>query len=342
MILDDTVRNFIIEKYLRQAVVTKRHKNNGPNEILTECIYCGEKRPKGTLFKSNTGRWCYICWKANCECSSKAIIADKWLKKADPSLYQSYVNEVNQEVSESYVTEVKKEAKESAKRAEVEQQKELQEKMKNDLEAARHFKKISVKGRNQQLAIDFCKKRHIPKAIYSGFYYADEGKYKNRVIIPFRNKENKIVFFQGRALDNNDVKYLSKIGNTALYNIDFRDKNKPLIITEGPIDSMFIENSTATVGAGSSKQIDEQLSEFKRYWLYDNDEAGERKSKEKLAEHEYVFMWKKYLLANNLTNMKIKDINDLVIATNMTDKYTYDMFANYFTNNELEFNAYNY
>lgn len=328
--LDLTTRSYILENKLRQAVNGLKSTQYA-NHITTECIYCGEKRQKGTLYKATTGRWCYICWKASCQCSGRAISAEKWLKTANIALYNSYIDELKRECSEVDADEYKQEAEEAKIQAELKQKQEIDERIREDNEATKYFKPLCVPGRWQKEAADFCEKRKIPSEYSKSFFYADEGKYRGRVIIPFRNADGKIVFWQGRALYKTDCKYLSRVGNTALFDIDKKDKNKPLIITEGPIDSMFIENATATVGASSSSALDSELAEYRRYWLYDNDEAGQKAAGMKVLHNEYVFLWKKFLSEWNI-NGNIKDVNDVILYLNKNDKFKFKELEDYFTN----------
>ena len=329
--LDLTTRSYILESKLRQAATGLKSTQHAEN-ITLECIYCGEKREKATLYKADTGRWCYICWKASCPCSSKAISAEKWLKKINPALYSNYIDELKRECSADDVAKYKEEAEKAKLEASIKHKAEVDERIKADNEATKDFRPICLPGKYQKKAIEFCKKRLIPEEYYKSFFYADIGKYRGRVIIPFRNAAGKIVFWQGRALDtSNEVKYLSRVGNTALYDIGRKDKSKPLMITEGPIDSMFLENGTATVGASSSAALDKELNDFKRYWVYDNDEAGQKAAGQKVLHNEYVFLWKKFLLDWNI-NAKIKDINDVMIYLKRSSKLKFSELKDYFTN----------
>ena len=342
--LDLNTRSFILETYLRQASMAFKHKSYA-KKIEIECIYCnsGPYKLKGTLFKADSGRWCYICWRAACPCANHGISAEKWLKKANPVLYKNYVEALKRECNKDVIDKYQKKAEQARIKAEEQEKKEIEEKIREDNEATRFFKPICIPGKNQKRALEYCKKRKIPEECYKKFFYCDEGKYKNRLIIPFYTRNGTITFFQGRALrENDEVKYLSRVGKTALFDIDFVDKEKPLVILEGPIDSMFIENSTATVGAGSSSDLDADLKEYKRYWLYDNDEAGNRKAGVKVRNKEFVFLWKKFFMDYNIDpkKAKIKDINDLVIHLNKNEKFKFEELKNYFSNNKNEFLMY--
>lgn len=328
--LDLTTKSYILENKLRQAVLGLKSTQYSTH-ITTECIYCGEKRQKGTLYKADSGRWCYICWKASCPCASKAISAEKWLKQTNQAIYKNYIDELKQECSKDTADEYSERAEKARIAAEEKRKQEIEEKIREDNEATKFFKSICMPGKWQKRALAFCEKRKIPSEYVKTFYYADEGKYRGRVIIPFRNDAGKIVFWQGRALYDTDCKYLSRVGNTALFDIATKDKDKPLIITEGPIDSMFIENATATVGASSSSMLDAELSPYRRYWLYDNDEAGQKAAGQKVLNKEYVFLWKKFLSEWNITG-KIKDVNDVILYLNKEGKFKFKELEDYFTN----------
>jgi len=329
--IDEQTKTFTLEKYIRRAVEYVKHRGRG-NEIRVNCPFCGDKNMKGTLWLTNTYRWCYTCWRASCQCSDHGILATKWLKQVSPSMYAEYVDELKSMVHKDkkeldmlkqYI-ELKK--AEDAKKA----KEELQKAIEKDRKEVRNFKKITTPGRNQELAIEYCKKRLIPEEVWSKFYYCDEGKYRNRVIIPFYNKDGKITFFQGRALDDNDAKYLSRVGSTALYNWDFVDKTKPIAVLEGPINSLFVENSTATVGAGSSGDLDMILKDLDCYYIFDNDKAGKKKAYKRVQEGKPVFMWSVFCFNYNLPK-DINDINDVVRYLNRTKKFSVRELLDCFT-----------
>lgn len=337
--LDKNIKNYIFETFMRQAAYSLNHSSYA-KKIEIECVYCNEKRKKGTLFLSNNNNWCYICWKADCECSGHGISAVKWLEKVSPPLYKNYMEALRKECGKDSVNEYELKAEAARNKAEIKEKKELEDKLKEDNEATKYFKPINTAGGCQKQAIAYCVDRMIPEESYNKFFYADDGKYKNRIIIPFYSKDGSIKFFQGRSLDKNDkVKYLSRVGKTALYNIDFVDRTKPLMILEGPIDSMFVLNSTATVGAGSSSELNSELKGYERYWIYDNDAAGIKSSGKKVRQKENVFLWKKFLNEWNIV-ADIKDINDLVLHLKRKEKFKFEDFKDYFTNNKAEFMIY--
>ena len=69
------------------------------------------------------------------------------------------------------------------------------------------------------------------------------------MIIPYYDNDNKIYFYEGRALINIEPKYLSRVGDyNNIYNYYTVDKNKIVTVLEGVIDSLFIENSISLTG----------------------------------------------------------------------------------------------
>jgi len=139
-------------------------------------------------------------------------------------------------------------------------------------------------------------------------------KMQNRVIIPYYSNLKELYAFQGRLiLDNSYLeKYITFKGNNKIkiYNYFNVDRNKPVIVTEGPIDSFFIDNAISVSGSISPKS--EVASFLKReipilYWSFDNDKPGYEKTVKFMKEGFKCFIgyekWKNY-----------KDINEIIKA----------------------------
>ena len=106
---------------------------------------------------------------------------------------------------------------------------------------------------------EFCQSRRLPKERVREFRIAVEGKYKNRIVIPIYDESRKLIYFQGRALLGQTPKYLNSKAprENVIYGLDKIDAKKPVVVLEGPIDSMFIENAVATMGCSYSKEVQE-------------------------------------------------------------------------------------
>jgi hypothetical protein len=72
-----------------------------------------------------------------------------------------------------------------------------------------------------------------------------------RLVIPFYDKNGNLFAFQGRAFGDEKPKYLTiKLDENAekLFGLERVDFEKPIFVTEGPIDSLFLPNALAVAG----------------------------------------------------------------------------------------------
>ena len=108
---------------------------------------------------------------------------------------------------------------------------------------------------------------------------------KNRVVIPVRSHNYKLVGLIGRAVDSSQQpRYLYNKGfkrADVLFNIHNAKSHSSVIITEGSVDCMFVHqagfpNVVATLGAAVSKTQGDMIKRFfdKIILFCDNDEAG--------------------------------------------------------------------
>ena len=116
------------------------------------------------------------------------------------------------------------------------------------------------------------------------YYICREGKYAERLIIPYRDEDGEIYYFQARALRDQQPKYLNPgidegvRSQNVLYPFD---STKEVIVTEGPIDAISLIkcglNATCTNGSNVSEVQAMQLKESPKIIMgYDNDDAGRR------------------------------------------------------------------
>lgn len=173
----------------------------------------------------------------------------------------------------------------------------------------------------------FANKRRLTTAINRPpAYYLSltDPVHKNRLVLPFYDADNNIIFYQTRTLlkqdEFNKPKYLSKVGGVkslyGIHNLDLFHDN--VYIFEGPIDSYFITNGLAVCGIQEDsesmfnelqqKQIS-QLSVFKKIWCLDNqwnDDASLKKSIILADKGENVFIWPEQF-------KNFKDLNEICI-----------------------------
>ena len=134
-------------------------------------------------------------------------------------------------------------------------------------------------------------------------------------------KKNNIV----SEIDEDTLNKINAINNYFnILNINF---NAPVIVTEGQIDSMFLDNSIATTGVSKSKTIlGAVISKKNARILFDNDKAGKQESLKFINQGYRVFMWSKLIselkikYPNNIKDINnIKDVNDLYSFYKMMD-----------------------
>ena len=93
------------------------------------------------------------------------------------------------------------------------------------------------------------------------WYVTEETSYQGRILIPYFFR-NKIIYWQGRSMDDEEIspryKNPSVEKNNIFFNMDelYRYTDEPLFVTEGPLDALSIgKNAIAILGSS--------LSEFK-------------------------------------------------------------------------------
>ena len=179
----------------------------------------------------------------------------------------------------------------------------------------------------------YVKERKIPPHQWERLYYtetfkvwtnsmvknkfSDVSKDEARLIIPFFDKSGKITAFQGRSLDpNNPVRYITiKMTEDAkIFGLDKIDESKTVYVTEGPIDSLFLDNAIAMAGSDLSANC-ELNSETEFVIVMDN----ENRNKEIVKKIE-AFIEKGYSVCIWDERVKQKDINDMVLSGMSVDE----------------------
>jgi len=129
-----------------------------------------------------------------------------------------------------------------------------------------------------------------------------------RVVIPFFDRAGKFFAYQGRAFGKEQPKYITiKFDDTKekIYGLDRIDLNKPVMITEGPIDSLFLDNAIAFAGADAVVNIQHEQCTM----IFDNEPRNEQ-----IVNRMIRAVDKKFNLVVFPESLKYKDINDMVIA----------------------------
>ena len=171
----------------------------------------------------------------------------------------------------------------------------------------------------------YCMNRKIPEKYFDKLFLSDKfmalvnevkpNTYKitkdhPRLIIPFYDTTGKIFAFQGRAFGKEQPKYLTiKLDENKqkVYGLDKVSFQKPIYITEGPIDSLFIDNCLAAGGADlflKNKVPNENIT-----YIFDNEPRNKEivKRMYKVIEKDFnVVIWP--------DEIQLKDVNDMIMS----------------------------
>ena len=171
----------------------------------------------------------------------------------------------------------------------------------------------------------YCDNRKIPEKYFDKLFLSDKfmtlvnkvkpNTYKitkdhPRLIIPFYDTTGKIFAFQGRAFGKEQPKYLTiKLDENKqkVYGLDKVNFQQPIYITEGPIDSLFIDNCLAAGGADlflKNKIPNENIT-----YIFDNEPRNKEivKRMYKVIEQDFnVVIWPE--------DLQLKDVNDMIMS----------------------------
>ena len=208
----------------------------------------------------------------------------------------------------------------------------------------------------KHFARTYFESRKLPKSFKDTVYFAEDFKkwaeeiseidYSNlgveepRMVIPFYNAEGNLIAAQGRALGQNELRYITiKVEESSpkVYGLDRWNPSKHTYIVEGPIDSMFIPNCLAVAG-GDLETLPIQVDKKQTTLIFDNEPRNKHTIKKLMKSIERgwrVVIWPKQFEFSELGAMwkmkKFKDINDLVSNGLSTDEILNIINKNTFT-----------
>ena len=176
---------------------------------------------------------------------------------------------------------------------------------------------------DEHFAKQYVINRKIPKDRWSELYftpdfaafvesYGIDKELKSddpRLIIPFYDKDKNLFAFQGRALSESKLKYITvKLDENAkkLYGLDKVDISKRIYVVEGPIDSMFLDNCVATADATLAF-----ASEISDNIVLVNDNEPRNKEIVKQISNNIKSGYNVVIWPDTLTH---KDINDMIMG----------------------------
>ena len=145
--------------------------------------------------------------------------------------------------------------------------------------------------------------------------FLDTTQDEGRIIIPFRTQEGDVFGFQGRSLSSTGLRYITVLldeDQPKIFGLDSIDHEKTIYITEGPFDSLLINNALAMAGADVSGLPDNYTN---RVFVYDNEPRNNEitaRIERHINSGDAVVIWP--------DNIKEKDINDMILAGHLVQK----------------------
>jgi hypothetical protein len=280
-----------------------------------KCPYCGDSKKKETKARG------YVYRKHNdlffkCHNCMKGTTFSNFLKFLDPVLHKQYVFERFTSGDTHPNHNYKKPILVSSEAKNKFQKKTIS----YDI----GLESISVLP-DKHYAKEYIRSRNIPFEHWDKLFFVpdfkeyvktiNEDKSKNlkskdpRIVIPFFDERGKLIAVQGRALEDNNARYITiktHDDNDKIYGLERINKNVPVWIFEGPIDSLFVKNGLATAGSELSKLIKDFPQAI---FVFDNEPSNKQiiqNMKIVIESGCNIVIWKK--------DNKHKDVNDMVLA----------------------------
>ena len=126
-----------------------------------------------------------------------------------------------------------------------------------------------------------------------------------RLLIPFRDEEGEVFAYQGRAFGDEKPKYLTiKLQERdKIFGLDKIDKREEVLVVEGPLDRLFLDNCISVAGA-DVPNLDCDFTV-----VFDNEPRNKEllKQVEKAINRGHkICLWPE--------GMEYKDINDMILG----------------------------
>ena len=309
---------WIDQKYLNLlSPKLERFKRKSDNLYNCRCPICGDS--KKNKFKARgyvydvKNSLAYKCH--NCGFSGGL---GKLIEQVDPHLYNQYKLERYKE----------KDNRQSNTATKFVYKPDFSEYQKDPLDNVKRIKDLPFFSNPVQYIV----KRQIPMEIARELCYVDNiqkledlfPEYKNRLIgkeerilIPCYTRDKKLIGLTCRGINNDRLRYVTIKAikdHPLVFGLDKVNINKNIYVLEGPIDSMFVDNSIS-VGGSDFKRIANLAAKDMFVMVYDNQPRNKEliSIMERSIEEGYkVVIWP--------NNIQEKDINEMILAGKSKDE----------------------
>ena len=276
------------------------------------CPLCGDSRrnkskARGYVYRKKSDLF-YKCH----NCGSGLSIGN-FIKEVDPTLYKHYIME-------------RYKAGETGKRKTKEPEFKFEPPKFKPKNTPIHLPSIGSLPKEHYARV-YYEAREIPNHFMDKIFYAEDFKKwaqsvcqvdystlmsgEPRLVIPFFDRDNKLIGAQGRALRESKIRYVTiKVHEDApkVFGLERWNSDQHTYLVEGPIDSLFLPNCLAVAGADMSDLG--ILNKDKTTLIFDNEPRNFQ-----IVKNMVRFLkngWKIVVWPNSIT---CKDINDMVLTS---------------------------
>ena len=141
---------------------------------------------------------------------------------------------------------------------------------------------LGLNNRWRQKAEGYLNGRKLP---IDGLYICVDGRYKNRIVIPYYDKKGKLIYYNGRALHDSKCKYLGPPKDVGVGKEDvvfmagkWPEDGSLVYICEGEFNSLSLKQAELNAVACGGKNMSEKqaliLKNYRTVLCLDRDHAG--------------------------------------------------------------------
>jgi hypothetical protein len=180
---------------------------------------------------------------------------------------------------------------------------------------------------DDNIAVQFCLKRKIPREKFNQLYYVDDvkkieqlsSKYKDkiqshepRLVLPFYDFKGQLTGVSCRALGDEALRYIHikiKEDVPLIFGTETLNRNKRVYVTEGQIDALFIPNAIAVSGIAFTKIGTLGIPKNRMTVIIDNQPRNKevvKVYKKFIDEGHEIVIWPQ--------NLEEKDLNDMILS----------------------------
>lgn len=295
------------------------------------CVLCGDSKKskfkaRGYFFrmKDNLVYTCHNC--------GETLSFGKFLERLDPQLYRNYQFDVYKNRSHSNTRKPD---------FSIVKQKPVFKPRPKKLE---FFDMESIDlSPNDSEGRHYIESRLIPKEHWSNIYYTEDFRVfmdcnipnhekklpekEKRVLFPFYDEERNLLGFQGRTLVDSKVKYITiKMNDDSrkIYGLHSLDKSKPIIVVEGPIDSLFLPNCVATMDS-SLYSVQSLIGDYEYIFVHDNESRNKdviKQMERSISTDNKICIWPEGLIYKDINQMILNGIEqDAILDMVMSNLY---------------------